>query len=256
LFQQRQQLAFRQGPLPESEAWLDSLNEEMPYVRIEKDNFEISKICERARNLRKSIDDNGLSAAQTLDMVKEVLGLDPVATTWRQTPGWSYKTIHRSVITQDELASKFPEFVQLYRDVWIAYEWNYRRTARIIMHEHLLECLDRAESVCASARGAFLTDLCVCKQRCTSTISTLVDEILSTVPQSLGDIDHEGYLLENSPNPPKCSAIGGYFLLWPIKVIKRLRSATVGQRRVAESVFERIRECTGMKSTLGDLSRI
>lgn len=237
--------------------WLDSLNEELPYVRIEKDNFEINKICERARKLRKNIGDTGLSAEEILERVKEMLDLDQVATTWRQSPGWAYKTLHRSQITQDELtASKFPEFVQLHRDVWIAYEWNYHRTARIIMHEHLLECLDRLESVYSDAQGAFLTNLYSSRQACITIITALVDEVLSTVPQSLGDIDHEGRLMENSSSTPRCKGVGGYFLLWPIKVTKGTRFATAEQRRAAQGVFERIREYTGMKSALGNLSSI
>lgn len=229
-------------------------------MRIEKDNLEINKICERARQLRKSIGDARLSADQTLDMVKEMLNLDHVATTWRQSPGWAYRTIHRSEISQDEVTtSTFPEFVQLHRDVWIAYEWNYHRTARIIMHEHLLECLDRLESVYSGAQGttSFLTDLHSSRQACITIVTDLVDEVLSTVPQSLGDVNHEGKVMgKNSSGTAKCEGVGGYFLLWPIKVIKGIRSATVEQRRIAQGVFERIRECTGMKSALGDLSSI
>jgi hypothetical protein len=139
---QRQQLGFRQAPLPESEAWLDSLNDDLPYVRIEKDNFQISKICERARNLLARLDSSDLSIDQTLDMVKEIHDLDQVAASWRHGPDWAHKTIHHSEISQgEEAALQLPEYIQLHHDVWIAYEWNYHRTARIIMHEHLLECL-------------------------------------------------------------------------------------------------------------------
>jgi hypothetical protein len=190
-------------------------------------------------------------------MVKEIHELDQVTTTWRRGPDWAYKTIHRSEITQDELkVSKFPEFVQLHQDVWIAYEWNYHRTARIILHEHLLECLDRLQCSCPGTERTFSTDLCSLKQSCVTIIWALVDEVLSTVPQSLGDIDHEGNIVENSSGTPKCKGVGGYFLLWPIKIIKVIRSATAEQRSVAQGVFERIRECTGMKSALGELSSI
>jgi len=254
--QQKQQLAFKQGPLAESEAWLESLNEDLPSVRIEKDNLQIIRICERARNLLKSIDDTDLPVDQTLDMVKEMLALDRVATTWRDGPGWVYKTIHRSEITQDvvDTASKFPEVLQLHRDVWMAYEWNYHRTARIILHEHLLLCLDRLQSSYSGSQATFQADLCSLKQASKAIIRALVDEVLSTVPQSLGDIDHEGNILESSS--PKCKGVGGYFLLWPIKIIKATHSATAQQRAISQGIFERIRECTGMKSALGESSSI
>jgi hypothetical protein len=207
--------------------------------------------------LLKDIDNTDLSVSQTLDIVKEMHALDQVATTWRDAPGWAYKTVRLSEITQDgETASKYPEFLQLHHDVWIAYEWNYHRTARIILHEHLLLCLDRLQSLYSGSQDTFQTDICSFKQASITIIWTLVDEVLSTVPQSLGDIDHEGNILEILSGTPKCKGVGGYFLLWPIKVVKATHSATAQQRAVAQGVFERIRECTGMKSTLGESSSI
>jgi len=207
--------------------------------------------------LIKRIDDTDVSVSETLAMVKEMHALDQAHTTWLDGPNWSYKTVHRSKITQDgETASKFPEYIQLHHDVWIAYEWNYHRTARIIMHEHLLLCLGRLESSHIGRDGAFQTDQRSVKQASITIIRALADEVLSTVPQSLGDIDHQGNILVNSSHTPKCKGIGGYFLLWPIKIIKRTLSATPQQRAVAQGIFERIRECTGMKAVLGDASSI
>ena len=243
--------------LPESEAWLESLNNELPYVCIEKENFQISQICARARTLLKSIEDTNLSAEQTLAMIKEMHALDRVATTWRDDPSWAYKTIRRPDTTQHpQLASRFPEFVQIHRDAWMAYEWNYHRNARIILHEHLLLCLDRLRILYSDRQENFQSTLCSFQQASVSVIQTLVDDVLSTVPQSLGDIDNEGKVLADLSKAPSCAGIGGYFLLWPIKVIKSTRSATAQQKLIAQGVFERIRECTGMKSALGEASSI
>ena len=74
-----------------------------------------------------------------------------------------------------------------------------------------------------------------------TTIRSLVDEVLSTVPQSLGDIDHEGNMTGNLPGIPISRGLGAYFLLWPIKMIKTMHSPTEEQKRVAQGVFERIR---------------
>lgn len=203
------------------------------------------------------MDDTGLSADQMLGMVTEMRDLDQIATTWRQGPGWAYQIIHRSDVPQNEwTASGFPDFVQLHQDVWIAYEWNYHRTARIILHGHLLECLDRLQSLSLGIPRTCLTEIGSSKQACTTIIRDLVDEVLSTVPQSLGDIDREGQVTENSSFTPRCKGLGGYFLLWPIKMIKVTRSATVAQKEAAQGVLERIREYTGMKSALGELSSI
>lgn len=180
--------------------------------------------------------------------------LDQIATTWRQSLEWAYKIIHRSDMGRDwSQVPEFPEYVQLHHDVWIAYEWNYHRTARMILHEHLLECLSKVQK---SQSGIDPLDLGSTEQASLIIIWSLANEILSTVPQSLGDIDHRGKLIENSSNTPKARGVGAYFLLWPIKMIKALKHPTTEQKRIAQVVFERIREYTGMKSTLGERSNI
>ncbi len=187
-------------------------------------------------------------------MIKEMHELDQTATSWRQGPEWAYNTVHRSELGRDwSKVPEFPENVQLHHDVWIAYEWNYHRTARIIMHEHLLECLSKLQN---SHSGIDPLDLGSTEQASLIIIWSLVNEILSTVPQSLGDIDYRGNLTESSSSTPKARGVGAYFLLWPMKMIKALRHPTAEQKRIAQVVFERIREYTGMKSTLGERSNI
>ena len=254
---QRQQLAFKQKPLPESEVWLESLNDSLPEVKIEKHNHQISKLCERARELFKKIDETNLPLEETVQIVKEISALDQASTTWRHGPAWTYKTFPRSQLTQnEELLSKWPENVQLHRDVWIAYEWNYYRVGRIIMHEHILQCLDRLHSMFNGDQASLRPVICSFEETSISIIKGLIDEILSTVPQSLGEVDQDGNLLDNLPGTKSVKAIGGYFLLWPIKFTKSTRSATSHQRMAARDVFERIRECTGMKTALGDESKV
>ena len=250
-------MTFRQekhGNLAVSEVWLDSLNEELPYVRIEQDNFQIKQTCSRARDLLKSLENLEGNADRILDTIKEMHKLDQIATTWRRGPEWAYKIIHRSEMGRGwSQVPEFPEYVQLHHDVWIAYEWNYHRTARMIMHEHLLECLSKLRS---SQSGIDPLDFDSTEQASLIIIWSLANEILSTIPQSLGDIDHRGRLAESLSRTPKARGVGAYFLLWPIKMIKALKHPTTEQKRIAQVVFERIREYTGMKSTLGERSNI
>ena len=250
-------MTFRQGRLENlavSEEWLDSLNEELPYVRIEKDNSQINKICSRARSLLKSLDNLEGDVYRLLDTIKEMHELDQIATTWRKGPEWAYREIYYSDMDQDwSKVPGFPAYVQLHHDVWIAYEWNYHRTGRMIMHEHLLECLGRLQN---SQSGINPLELASTEQASLDIIWSLANEILSTVPQSLGDIDHQGNLNQSPSSTPKARGVGAYFLLWPIKMIKALKYPTTEQKRIAQVVFERIREYTGMKSALGERSNI
>ena len=243
----------KQRNLAVSDEWLDSLNEELPYVRIEKDNFQINKTCSRARSLLKSLDNLEGDVYQILDTIKEMHELDQLATTWRKGPEWAYREIYRSEMDQDWSKSGFPAFVQLHHDVWIAYEWNYHRTGRMVMHEHLVACLGRLQN---SQSGIDPLELASTKQTSLDIIWSLTNDILSTVPQSLGDIDHQGNLNQSPSSTPKIRGVGAYFLLWPIKMIQGLKHPIAEQKRIAQIVFERIREYTGMKSTLGERSNI
>lgn len=252
--QLKEQLAFKQTPLPESETWLDSLDQGVPHIRAEKDSHEIAKVCQRGRDLLASVHDAAeLSATKLWEMVQELLTLDNTVTSWRDSPEWSYKTMDRKDLATDEkMRSTLPKRIELHPDVWMAYEWNYHRTARIILHEHLIDCLNRLISQLPSN-----ANILAHKQASIRNIRDLADQILSTVPLSLGDIDHVGRIINSSDQyTSKCRGIGGYFLLWPIKIIKSTKSATEEQRMDAQRVFQRIRDCTGMKDVLGEKSNI
>ena len=223
-------------------------------MHIEKSNLQISKTCDRARSLLQDLSDSNGSIEQTLEMIREMHVLDHVSTTWRGS-GWSFKTIPCPEGIRERVSYQLPEVVQLHSDVWIAYEWNYHRTARIILHEHLLKCLTRLEN--SPARNQYSSnDIVAFKEISFSVIRSLIDSILSTVPQSLGDIDHTGNIITIGLGTKTCQAVGAYFLLWPIKIMKSTPSALANQTIVSKAIFERIRECTGMKTTLGAASCI
>jgi len=242
------------GSPPEAELWLESSSQPSLSLQSEKQNLKITHTCAQARKLLERLQDTDSPLEETLRLVNEVHLLDAKAATWRNGPEWKYKVIYRSEITTDlDEASKFPACIEIHQDVWMAFEWNYHRTARIVMHENLLQCLHRLQTTNHVVQESLFETT---KQSSVSTIRTLADGILSTVPQSFGDIDQEGNILKNTGQAPKCAAIGAYFLLWPIKIIKSTVSATENQRATAQKVFQRIRECTGMKTALGDRSDI
>ncbi|KAK7414478.1 poly(A)-specific ribonuclease [Neonectria punicea] len=256
---QKQQLAKQMDPLPESNVWLDTLNEEMSTVRLEKDALEISIMCQRANEIIESLSADTLNFEQFIELFPEVTRLDQQAVLRRDKPEWSFRTLRKSEVLGDqEVISRFPEIIELHRDVWNAYEWCYHRSARIILHQKLLACLDKAKSISAP-QWYIESEAMIRDQELASlwTIQTLSDEILATVPQSFGDIDHLGRCLPDPLKPPRCQAIGAYLLLWPMRIIKDPKGkSTPSQQAAAQIVFERIRECTGMKSNLGLLSMI
>ncbi|KAI0150370.1 hypothetical protein GGR57DRAFT_194091 [Xylariaceae sp. FL1272] len=127
----------------------------------------------------------------------------------------------------------------------------------MIAHEHVLKCINLAlESPGLDPAGVGTLE--VLSRQSLNTIHTLAEEVLATVPQSFGDIDSSGCLHDHAAKgPPRCRAIGAYFQLWPVKLIGGTSlSTTETQRSLGKVVFERIREYTGMRSHLGDVSRI
>lgn len=242
------------GSFSEAEFQLELSNSLQLSLQGEEQNLKITQTCARARELLERLQDPNLPLEETLSLVNEVHLLDSEAATWRNGPEWKYRVIYRSeIITDPTEASRFPACIEIHQDVWIAFEWNYHRTARIIMHENLLQCLHRLRT---TNKDVHEFPFKATEQSSISTIRTLADDILSTVPQTFGDIDQEGNILNNAGQAPKCASIGAYFLLWPIKIIKSTASATENQRVMAQNVFQRIREITGMKYALGERSNI
>ncbi|KAI1208448.1 uncharacterized protein F4807DRAFT_152287 [Annulohypoxylon truncatum] len=251
---QKQSLAFNLKPLDESKQWIDQLDDDVTSVRLEKDAFRISQTCERGRQLQEALATGNSSTLDVLEVVHELVKLDQEVVSWRQKPEWSFKTLNVSELpTFDPLVKPLTNTVQLHADLWMAYEWNYHRTARIIGHQQILNCLETA----AETSDLMKESLDILIEQFTSTIQLLADEVLSTVPQTFGDINSLGHLHDHKSGPPRCRGIGGYLLLWPIKIIKGAQFATTPeQKQNAQIVFERIREYTGMKSHLGSLSVI
>jgi hypothetical protein len=233
-------------PIPESTKWLDNIDGADTYVDIEKRIVQINEVCERGRQCLKKVDDEGLQPLAIVSVIREMHTLDQSVVDWHDQPHWKFKTISRNSLSlSSELLAGLPERIQLHADAWMAYEWNYHRTARILMHCQLLTCLDRLARYDDYNLNCEVRNL---NLHSTAIIRDLVDEILSTVPQSLGDINNKGKPINTTTGKSKGRAVGAYFLLWPIKIIKGLDTATPNQISCAETTFERIREFTGMKS--------
>ncbi|KAF5722617.1 negative acting factor [Fusarium mundagurra] len=249
---QKQHLAKQLSPLPESQDWLDKLNDDMASVKLERDGLAINHMCQEANQLLEFIDAGDPEAHKLLDLVDEMLRLDQEAANWRKKPEWSFQTRTREeILAKRESNFWLPESIQLHPDLWMAYEWNYHRTARIILHQKLVTCLERVNTVLPS--NARVTTRIT---ESINTIQSLAGDVLATVPQSFGDIDHFGRW-HTGPKTARWQAVGAYLLLWPMKIIKSQSALTTGsQKEDAQRVFDRIRECTGIKSSLGVLSEI
>lgn len=243
--------------MTESQYWLSGLSDDLPYAALETGILEISSVCDRARRLQRQLGDCSISREELTRLIQEMYSIDAKAAQWRQRPEWSFRTVSRKDIVGDEDAvSCLPETVELHRDIWMAYEWNYHRTARIILHQQLIESLEKGgNSYESPSTSTMPAEFSSWMESSTRTVQLLAEQVVSTAAQSLGDIDHIAICINDSP--PQYQAVGAYLLLWPIKIIKDPRSKVdESQRRLAQAIFERIREVTKMRSHLGSLSII
>ena len=240
-----------------SESWLESLDDDFTSIRAEKMNLQVHNLCERGRTLLDSVENHRLPVHEVLNLIKELSYCDKVMENLRASSSWNFRTIETLRMVQGMgFAFEYPSFVQLHPDIWNAYEWNYHRTGRIIMHRHILGCLNQLDTSDQMDFKALSVEISSMRKASLALTHRMVDEVLSTVAQHLGIIDPNGLAIKDSPGKPIRRAIGAYFLLWPIKTIKSLEFATAAQTSASQEVFRQIRECTGMKSSLGDLSII
>ncbi|KAK8080414.1 hypothetical protein PG997_008232 [Apiospora hydei] len=197
---QKHQLAFNQPALSESTIWLDQLNDRVPFVRMEKDAHEIKQTCERARSLLENAIEDG--SVHSVESLQELYELDQTASSWRQGPQWQFKSVSASELSSGLPFPPLTRIVELHGDVWKAYELNYHRTARILFHQQLLKVI---EAVLAKPDLPELVVLSLHEMmdRSTTAVCALVESILATVPQSLGDVDHLGHVAEAPSAAPK-----------------------------------------------------
>jgi hypothetical protein len=211
-------------------------------------------MCRRARELQMRISPvtGEHDAREMIKLISEMHDLESESVGWRAGTHWAYKTILTSTLTtskgealsEDELKN-WPHEVGLYPDLWVIYELNYQRTGRVILHTQILECLTSLE---------IIEDVDLSIAYSQITITGLIEEMLGSVPQSLGDVSCNGVVLrrdneEGGKGVQGTSAIGSYFLLWSIKVIRSSKYASEEQKGRAREVFGRIRKVTGMVET-------
>lgn len=234
--------------MPESTHWLNNCIGTDSFSNLERDALNISTICNDASGILQRISNCEESLSSLLSLVQRMRALDDEATQWRQSSTWAYKTVRK------EANAELPIIhIEIHPDLWMIYEWNYHRAARITLHHQLVACVSDAEAS-PQADKIVLEQLRIQKDESIKIIRSLADQVLATVPQSLGDLTSTE---ERSNETTGSRAIGAYFLLWPIKIMKaQTASTSPKQKQASAGVFERIREYTGMKQNLGSLSLI
>ncbi|KAI9166461.1 alfa-L-rhamnosidase [Paramyrothecium foliicola] len=145
IFEQKQQLAFDVSLSPEEPDVLDQINDNEPFARLERSTQDFKHTCKRAQELLEMIETERQPTSTIVDMVQELHSLDQEAVSWRQSSPWSFTNLSMSERPDlQALGQGIGETIQLHPDVWMAYEWNYHRAARILFLQKLLCCANTA----------------------------------------------------------------------------------------------------------------
>jgi hypothetical protein len=147
------------------------------------------------------------------------------------TISFPYETVQSS--PGDKLNSAFTTSEiqnHLYRGFWSFSLWNKHRASRIVLHQALLARLDAVKS---SYTDDEFESLNMIHHRCKATlaIQVMIHDIFASIPFSLGDIG-------SSNTEPK--SVGGYFLVWALRVIVECPIASEDQRNRARAALVRI----------------
>ena len=111
--------------------------------------------------------------------------------------------------------SSFP--IHLYSSRSMANLWNTHRCARIILLQCLKKCvalLEDSQPTTPDPESDWAIDTDVFAPKI---IQDLISEICASVPYLLGEVDQHGNLQQHQPN----HAVGGLFLIWPLRIAAR-----------------------------------
>lgn len=130
----------------------------------------------------------------------------------------------------------------IYRGFWSETLWNKHRSVIITLSQALLARLDVAKS--SSRDEDFETnDIIELRYKVTREIQIMVRDILASIAFSVGDIPSQFTV-----GMPK--SVGGYFLIWTLKVILRCPVASEEQRDLARAALLRIGRQFGISYAL------
>jgi hypothetical protein len=119
-----------------------------------------------------------------------------------------------------------------YSNIWSAGQWNKHRAARIILHQKILETLDKTHPTDLDDQPRLSEQTALSL----SIIYKMVHDVFASVAYSLGATAGS-----NSSFP---KGVGGYFLIWSLKVILRCPFISEEQYFTAKDVLWRVgKEC-------------
>ena len=212
-------------------------------------------VCETCHLLARGdeILSKSMTTSEVLESLLETVSkgavLDQKLDAWTDDlPGpYRYKSLHTLDYSLENTLGSHPmPSFHLYSNISTASSWNLNRITRMI----LLTNVGRWISALAkdSAQGTTFTKDNDYNLQTTDKIQRLVGDICASVPYLLGELDQEGKL----QHPQHIKAIGGLYLLFPLRTMLFIESIDPVQRAWIRKRLAYIKNALGIQRALPD----
>lgn len=180
-------------------------------------------------------------------VITSLTSLDKRLQSWSGRAAGLYKIIELEVLdvsspnTPHPLQASMP--VHLYSSPSMASFWNQYRCMRILLLQCLRRCLSQQETGNASNSQTLSITIGV-HTPAASELPELINGIFASVPYLLGEVDQDGSLKMHQQK----KAVGGLFLLWPLRLLLYMNLINPGQRRWILERLAYIRNVLGIQA--------
>ena len=185
------------------------------------------------------------------DIIAQGIHLDARLAEWSSKLSGNFRYESVDALTNLALsgtcAPQTASAVHIYSSISMAYLWNLHRCARILLNDSLIYCLLRSEEL--NIANVVRDEQSDSRAELSEKISGLVDDICASVPYLLGEINQEG----NLQRSPHNRAVGGYFLLYPLRVTLALNRASPAQNMWIVKQLEYIKNIFGIQGSVNNL---
>ena len=187
-----------------------------------------------------------VQASALKDVIDAVTLLDEKLTTWSKRASGFYEYTKMEAPCPSPPDSTFdlqtPSSIHLYSSAMVAGLWNQYRCMRILLLECRQSLSSRLRENTAWEPSLFDTGNSEAIHRSPKEVEDLIDDVCASVPYLLGEVDQEG----NLQQPQQKKAIGGFMLLWPLRLIFIKGLGTLLQRNWIAKRLRYIRNVLGI----------
>ncbi|CAI7570865.1 unnamed protein product [Penicillium bialowiezense] len=217
---------------------------------------EVSIIVVRLNDLCAALKDGTLT--QPSEIIRCTLNLDAdlVSLLLTAPPAWSYTTVKVPIVDGQPITNLvWGDNYHVYRNLAVSSMWNNARSARILMHEMILEAVKLLEDSSPANSGFHHSQVLANQSR--DAARRLVDDICASVPFHMGmgidnNYDWNGSGHESTVIPPsfEISGAGGVALMWPLLIAANCGLASLELRQWITRCLEKIGHSMGIHQAL------